>query len=103
MDWAFRQCGNLKIDTHRDNHIMQHLLERKGFTYCGIIHTDNGAERLAYQKSAQKKRRCRPVSGRSGVPFHYIILRNRSFSSSTPASFGLPGAHASAWADSARN
>ena len=54
LDWAFRQCGNLKIDTHRDNHIMQHLLEKKGFTYCGIIHTDNGAERLAYQKSSQK-------------------------------------------------
>ena len=22
LDWAFRQCGNLKIDTHKDNHIM---------------------------------------------------------------------------------
>ena len=34
---------------------------------------------------------------------HYIILRNRSFRSSTLASFGFPGAHASACADSARN
>ena len=32
-----------------------------------------------------------------------MILRNRSLRSSTLASFGLPGAHASAWADSARN
>ena len=34
---------------------------------------------------------------------HYIILRNRSFRSSTLASFGFPGAHASACADSAKN
>ena len=32
----------------------------------------------------------------------YIILRNSSFKSSTDASFGLPGAQASACADSAR-
>ena len=51
LDWAFSQCGNLKIDTHQDNHIMQHLLDKKGFTYCGIIYTDDGGERLAYQKS----------------------------------------------------
>lgn len=50
IDWAFEQCGNLKIDTHRNNHIMQHLLEKHGFQYCGIILTDNGSERMAYQK-----------------------------------------------------
>ena len=33
----------------------------------------------------------------------YIIFLNRSFKSSTLASFGLPGAHASSCADSARN
>ena len=43
-------CGNLKIDTHRDNRIMQHLLDKNGFTYCGIIYLDDGTERLAYQK-----------------------------------------------------
>lgn len=53
LDWAFRQCGNLKIDTHRDNYIMQHLLEKNGFRQCRIIYTDDGSERLAYQKAAQ--------------------------------------------------
>ena len=50
LEWAFSQCGNLKIDTHRDNKIMQHLLEKNGFKYCGIINTNDGSERMAYQK-----------------------------------------------------
>ncbi|RGT72722.1 GNAT family N-acetyltransferase [Mediterraneibacter massiliensis] len=50
LDWAFKKCRNLKIDTHKDNQIMQHLLEKNGFTYCGIIYTDDGTKRLAYQK-----------------------------------------------------
>jgi RimJ/RimL family protein N-acetyltransferase len=44
------QIGNLRIDTHKDNYIMQHLLEKNGFQYCGIIYTDDGTKRLAYQK-----------------------------------------------------
>ena len=51
LNWAFDQCGNLKIDTHKDNRIMQHLLDKNGFTYCGIIYTDDGSERMAYQKA----------------------------------------------------
>lgn len=50
LHWAWRQCGNLKIDTHRDNTVMQNLLKKNGFQYCGIIHIGNGEERLAYQK-----------------------------------------------------
>ena len=50
LNWAFEQCGNLKVDTHRDNVVMQHTLDRNGFHYCGIIYTDDGTERLAYQK-----------------------------------------------------
>ena len=42
--------SNIRIDTHRDNHIMQHLLEKHGFVYCGIIFTERGDERLAYQR-----------------------------------------------------
>lgn len=43
-------CKNIRIDTHRDNHIMRRALLRHGFTYCGIIHIANGDQRLAYQK-----------------------------------------------------
>lgn len=53
LAWALEQCGNLKIDTHRDNVVMQNLLKKNGFQYCGIIHTvhtGDGSERLAYQK-----------------------------------------------------
>lgn len=44
------RTGNLRIDTHRDNVIMRHLMEKHGFRYCGIIHLANGDERLAYQR-----------------------------------------------------
>ena len=37
-------------DTHADNKIMQHLLEKNGFARCGIIHVEDGTPRVAYQK-----------------------------------------------------
>ena len=48
---ALKQSGNLRIDTHEDNHIMQNLLKKLGFTYCGIIYVEDGSKRLAFQKS----------------------------------------------------
>ena len=51
LSWAFGQCGNLRIDTHRDNKVMQKLLRKNGFSYCGLIHIGDGSERLAYQKA----------------------------------------------------
>lgn len=50
LDWAFEQCKNLRIDTHRNNLVMQNLLKKNGFSYCGIIYLADGAERFAYQK-----------------------------------------------------
>ena len=50
LDFCSSLEPNLRIDTHRDNLIMQHLLSRHGFTYCGIIYLASGAERLAYQR-----------------------------------------------------
>lgn len=50
INWAFSQCGNLKIDTHRDNIIMQSMLKKNGFSYCGIIYIEDGSERLAFQR-----------------------------------------------------
>ena len=49
IGWCLRQDGNLRIDTHRDNRIMQHCILSAGFRYCGIIYLSNGDERLAYQ------------------------------------------------------
>lgn len=51
LEWCLQQCGNIRIDTHRDNKPMQRLLQRLGYTYCGLIDLENGrGERLAYQK-----------------------------------------------------
>ena len=41
---------NIRVDTHSDNHIMQHLLARHGFTLCGTIYLASGSPRLAYQR-----------------------------------------------------
>lgn len=51
LEWAFKQCGHLRIDTHEDNRVMQNLLKKSGFIYCGIIHlTNDNYPRLAYEK-----------------------------------------------------
>lgn len=55
MDYCMAVAGTLRIDTHRDNVIMRHVIDRYGFTYCGIIYLLNGDERLAYQKSSSKE------------------------------------------------
>ena len=55
LEYCFTQTNNIRIDTHRDNCIMRHLLEKYGFTYCGIIYLANGDERLAFQKINNKK------------------------------------------------
>ena len=49
IDWCKRQAVSLRADTHADNHIVQHILESEGFTYCGIIHIADGTPRRAYQ------------------------------------------------------
>ena len=50
IDFCFAHDTNIRIDTHRDNKIMQHNIRKHGFTYCGIIYLLSGDERLAYQK-----------------------------------------------------
>lgn len=50
FEWCWGQCRNLRIDTHEDNRIMRHCVEKFGFVYCGIIHLLDGDPRLAYQK-----------------------------------------------------
>ena len=48
--WCLEHCESLRADTHADNKIMQHLLEKNGFARCGIIHVEDGTPRVAYQK-----------------------------------------------------
>lgn len=50
LDWGFGQTGSIRIDTHKDNVIMHHVLSKYGFTHCGVILLANGDPREAYQK-----------------------------------------------------
>ena len=50
FNFAYEKCGNLKIDTHKDNIPMQKTLSKNGFEYCGIIYLEDGGERIAFQK-----------------------------------------------------
>ncbi len=42
--------SNLRMDTHQDNRVMQHVLEKNGFERCGIVYVEGGNRRIAYQK-----------------------------------------------------
>lgn len=50
VEYCGERVGNIRIDTHKDNAIMRHLLDKLGFTRCGIIYVDDGTARIAYQK-----------------------------------------------------
>jgi len=50
LEWCFSQHPNVRVDTHRDNRIMQSILKKNGYRECGIIHLASGAPRLAFQK-----------------------------------------------------
>lgn len=51
LNWAFDQCGHLRIDTHTDNKVMQNLLLKLGFAQRGIIYVvEDNYPRFAYEK-----------------------------------------------------
>lgn len=41
---------DLRVDTHKDNVIMRHLLAKYGFAYVGVICLANGSQRMAFQR-----------------------------------------------------
>lgn len=49
VDFSLSKIDNLRIDTHKDNKVMQKAILSQGFKYCGIIYLENGDKRLAYQ------------------------------------------------------
>ncbi len=51
LDWCYKQCGNIRIDTHEDNFVMQNLLLKNGYLRCGTIYLESGAPRVAFQKN----------------------------------------------------
>lgn len=51
IDYVSKKNKDIRIDTHADNTIMRHLIEKNGFIECGIIVVDDGTKRIAYQKT----------------------------------------------------
>ena len=52
IDWAFEQCGHLRMDTYQDNVPMRNLLAKLGFAYCGLIHVEeDDRPRMAFEKT----------------------------------------------------
>lgn len=85
--WCAERMPSIRIDTHRDNHIMQHLIEKYGFTYCGIIYLADGSERLAFQKTADVERlrsdaklilpaRAGALAERYGFEFNRVFIKH---------------------------
>ena len=44
------KISHLRIDTHEDNKVMQHLIAKNGFKRCGTIYLADGAPRIAFEK-----------------------------------------------------
>lgn len=55
IEWSSLISPCLRVDTHNDNKVMQHLLEKNGFVRCGIIYVANGTPRIAYQRNTNNK------------------------------------------------
>ena len=49
VDYCTGIIGNIRIDTHADNAIMQHVLKKLGFEQCGTVYCHDGSPRVAYQ------------------------------------------------------
>ena len=49
MNFGLAMIDHLRIDTHADNKVMQHVLDKNGFKACGTIYVDNGTPRIAYE------------------------------------------------------
>lgn len=56
INWAYKLCGHLRIDTHGDNKVLQNLLKKLDFQHCGTIYVqEDNDPRLAYEKVSEDK------------------------------------------------
>ncbi len=49
-EFCKKTTEHLRIDTHADNVVMQHVVEKQGFVRCGTIYLANGDPRIAYER-----------------------------------------------------
>ena len=50
LAYALSRNPHIRIDTHHDNLVMQHVLGKHGFQRCGIIYLEDGDPRIAYER-----------------------------------------------------
>lgn len=48
LKWVQEKFDNVRIDTHKDNVPMKHVLTKLGFDYCGVIYLADCDARDAY-------------------------------------------------------
>ena len=53
LDFCRSRMDYLRVDTHEDNKVMQHVVTKHGFKPCGIIYTDDGTPRIAFDRLEQ--------------------------------------------------
>lgn len=80
VQWCLAQYPNLRIDTHEKNIPMQKVLLKNGFVYCGIIRTDDGTPRRAYQFSLPQS--LIPSSGMAAA--HFTLFAPKDYPSLLP-------------------
>lgn len=50
LHFAMERNPHVRIDTHADNKVMQHVLAKHGFRRTGIIYLEDGDPRIAYER-----------------------------------------------------
>ena len=48
LAYAKARYDHIRMDTHRDNAPMRHLLEKLGFSHRGTIYVEDGTPRMAF-------------------------------------------------------
>ena len=54
LEWSLEHCQSLRADTHADNKIMQHLLEKNGFNLLGSRSADGRVPSIWMSQNAPR-------------------------------------------------
>ena len=54
--WSESRCASIRVDTHKNNHIMLHIIEKFGYSRCGVVYMRDGTPREAFQKYPELNR-----------------------------------------------
>ena len=56
VEYCLSVASNLKIDTHKDNTVMQSALQKLGVEDCGTAHIPDVGERIVYQRFEEERK-----------------------------------------------